>query len=252
MKRFLFIPFVIFWLNAFADCAGNGILVWPETNTINACQVFVIEGYFMDQQIIRDLNKKHPVYLRSGDQVIKLKLLELCEGEFRLTQAVLIPERELTIGGTYQLIVDSLPDGTRIGRWNTMNHQYTPLNWTVGSERDTIAPEWINTPVLLNKEIQHYGCGPAKYVNFSCLIKDNSFCFIKTTIRDFTTGVITSYYLKPDSTILKLGHGMCSGAFKRDINSNQEVEFEIIDASGNRRPWSGKPFQFRSLIPIKR
>lgn len=83
---------------AFADCAGNGLWVFPKSKNILQNTRFVLNAYASSQFIISELNKQHPVYLKSSNQIIKLNVLEICEGQFYLTQAVLVPESNLTAG----------------------------------------------------------------------------------------------------------------------------------------------------------
>src|SRR5687767_3583640 len=97
-------------INAFADCAGNGMYFWPYGGVVNENPIFMIEGYANDEGIVLGLNSDYPVYLKSGDEKIKLLVKETCVGQFYLTQAILVPESKLTAGKVYELVIDNLPD----------------------------------------------------------------------------------------------------------------------------------------------
>lgn len=97
----------------------------------------------------------------------------------------------------------------------------------------------------INKSLVYYGCGPSIHVVFSNPAKDNSDIIVQTTVKDLKTKQETTYYIQPVGDKIKVGHGMCSGAFDfEDGSQNFEVAFAFIDASGNLTPWTGEPIKF--------
>lgn len=50
----------------------------------------------------------------------------------------------------------------------------------------------------------------------------------------------------PDSTSLRIGHGMCSGEFDFEDGGEYEISFSLIDASGNRNDTLTKAIKFIS------
>src|SRR5690606_37222929 len=96
----------------------------------------------------------------------------------------------------------------------------------------------------LKKTLVQYGWGRSIHVVFSNPAQANSELLIKTTVKNLKTGKQTTYYVKPDSQKIKVGHGMCAGAFDFDDGNNYEVEFSFIDSSGNITFWTGERIKF--------
>lgn len=244
-QTILILVLILLTMNTFADCAGSGIYFWPSGQTIKQNSIIVIDGYAESQKVIIGLNKKYPIYLKSGNKKIKLSVKEILVGEFYLTQAVLTINEKLEAGKDYELFIDNLPDHKRsLRKWNTETREYEKVKWKVIEGIDTDKATWKTEPTETKKTLVYYGCGPATFVHFSFKIEDKSEYLIKTIVTNKKTNKTTSYYLEPSDTILKVGHGMCSGAFIFKDGDNYEVSFEIMDASGNLTTWSGKSLFF--------
>ncbi|MBB4807858.1 hypothetical protein HNP38_003174 [Chryseobacterium defluvii] len=228
----------------YADCAGTGLWIFPSRETIKQNSVFILDGYAESQNVILGLNKKHNIYLKSGSKKIKLLVTEICVGEFYLTQAVLKPETKLEAGLEYTMYIDNLPEYEDFNKYNAATHKYEPVTYKVTAENDTEKPQIPEKPKELKKTLVHYGCGPSTHVVFSNPAKDKSDIIVKTTVKNLKTGKETTYYIEPDGKEIRVGHGMCSGAFKFDDNNNYEVEFSFMDASGNLKVWTGERIKF--------
>lgn len=246
MKQLLAILIGLFCTaTVYADCAGTGLWVFPSGPTIKKNSIFILDGYAESQNVILGLNKKHNIYLKSGNKKIKLLVTEICVGHFYLTQAVLKPETELEVGLVYTMYIDNLPEYESFNLYNKTTQKYEPVTYKVVAEKDIEKPQLTTRPKELKKTLVHYGCGPSIHVVFSNPVKDNSDIIVKTTVKDLKTGEETTYYIEPDGDIIKVGHGMCSGAFKFDDKSdNYEVEFSFMDASGNLTAWTGERIKF--------
>lgn len=246
MKQLLTIIIGLFCsTTVYAECAGSGLWIFPNGQTIKQNSIFILDGYSESQNVILGLNKKHNIYLKSGNRKIKLLVTEICVGQFYLTQAVLKPETELEAGLEYTMHIDSLPEYESFNKYNETTHKYEPMTYKVVSERDYEKPLLTTKPKELKKTLIHYGCGPSIHVVFSNPAKDNSDLIIKTTVKDLKTKKVTTYYIEPDGDKIKIGHNMCSGAFDFEDNSkNYEVEFSFMDASGNFTAWTGKRIRF--------
>jgi hypothetical protein len=230
--------------SSYADCAGTGLSVFPSGLTIKQNSIFVLDGYAESQNVILGLNKKHNIYLKSGNKRIKLLVIEICVGEFYLTQAVLKPETELEAGLEYTMYIDNLPQYESFNKYNRTTHKYEPVTYKVVSEKDLEKPQLLTKPKELKKTLVQYGCGPSIHVIFSNPAKDNSDLIIKTTVKNLKTGKETTYYIEPNGDKIKVGHSMCSGAFDYDASINYEVEFSFMDASGNLTKWTGERIKF--------
>lgn len=245
MKQLLTVTIGIIWtLTANADCAGTGLWVFPGGQTIKQNAIFVLHGYAQSQHVILGLNKKHNIYLKGGRKKIRLLVTETHVGQFYLTQAVLKPESELEPGVEYTMYIDSLPKYESFEKYNSITHKYEPVKYKVVTGKDTEKPDVTTKAKELKKTLVHYGCGPSIHVVFSNPAKDKSDLIVKTTVKNLKTGKQTTYYIEPDGDKIKVGHGMCSGAFDFDEGTYYEVEFSFMDASGNLTAWTGDRIKF--------
>ena len=231
-------------VTAYADCAGTGLWVFPNGKTIKQNSIFVLNGYAESQNLILGLNKKYNVYLKSGNKKIKLLVTEICVGQFYLTQAILKPAAELEAGLEYTMYIDSLPQYESFNKYNTTTHKYEPVTYKVVAEKDLEKPQLSSQPKEIKKSLVHYGCGPSIHVVFNNPSNDKSDIIIRTTVKNLKTGKETTYYIEPDGDKIKVGHGMCSGAFDFDEGNNYEIEFSFMDSSGNITAWTGKRIKF--------
>ena len=142
--------------------------------------------------MILGLNKKHNIYLKSGNKKINLLVTEICVGQFYLTQAVLKPETELEAGLEYTMFIDDLPKYESFRKYNKTTHKYEPVTYKVVAERDNEKPQLSAKPKELNKTLVFYGCGPSIHVVFSNSAKDNSDIIVKTTVKNLKTGKETT------------------------------------------------------------
>ncbi len=233
-------------VDGFSKCSSDGLYFWPAGQTINENSIFVIDGYATSQTIISGLGTSYKVYLKSAGQIVNLKVQETLVGQFNLTQAILRPENNLTVGVTYELVIESLTAyDNEAYRYNSSTRQIEKIKWTVTAGQDTVAPAWTTSPKFKNDSYQMYGCGPAVNAFFTFSATDNSEILIKTIVKNISTGLETTYYLKPDSNSITVGHGMCSGAFTFYNSDDFEVEFSLFDASGNITNWTGNRIKFK-------
>lgn len=245
MKTILILIITIFSvLNLNAKCAWNGLFVFPSGKTIKQNSIIVIDGYAASQDVVKGLNKKFPVYLVNGKHKIKLKIKEVLVGQFRLTQAVLVPETNLTVGLEYTLVIDNLPNDESLDRWNSELKKSEPIVYAVVQGLDNTKPAFSATPKEIKKSLIYYGCGPSIHVVFDCNVTDSSEYLIKATVKSLKSGNETSYYVEPVKGNLNIGHGMCSGAFNFDEGDDYEIEFSIMDESGNMTAWTGDRIKF--------
>ncbi len=155
---------ILFSTSVFAYCGANYLSIFPSGNTIKQNSIFVLDGYAQSQKVILGLNKKHAIYLKSGNEKIKLIVIETCVGQYQLTQAILKPEKELIAGNEYTLFIDSLPEFERLNKYNTKTKKYEAINYKVISEKDEEKPFVSEKPKELNKSLIRFGCVPSIHV----------------------------------------------------------------------------------------
>ncbi len=229
----LLLTFVLFGFNSFADCAGTGLSIFPYQKEIRTNNLFLLEGYAKSQHIINSLNKDFPVYLKSGKEMVKLEVVETHTGQFNLTQALLKPEKPLTLGKEYVLVIEHLPEYEYFGNYNQKTRKYDPISYFVNLPDDLAAPKWTNLPQEKSKSLAHFGCGPSIHVEFGFDISDDSNVFVRTTVKGKKNGTTTTYLLVYSGEGVSIGHGMCSGAFSFNDGDEYDVQFELLDISGN-------------------
>ena len=239
MKKLISLLLIlIFNFSAKAECTFSGINVWPNQQNIAPNSIFVIEGYAQSQELIMQLNKKNKIYLKGDSERIPIKVLRILQGQFGLTQAILQPERELQTGRTYELQIEGL------GEYDKQD--YKVAKWTVSSKKDLDKPVWECLPNYNNRSYTAFGCGPEMHVNFCGISKDNSPTLIYAKVFDRKNKTYSDYFLTGEGQNISLGHGMCNGAFAFDEDIDYEVQFGLMDASGNENMELTEPIKFTS------
>ena len=247
MKIILLFITLAFTLNCYSKCKSNGWTFFPSKSKITENSLFIIDGYGRTQEIINNIGKTHNTYLKSGEEKIKLNVIEILVGQFNITQVVLKPEKNLTSGKEYELIIEGIiNEYDKPTRYNSATNKYEKVIWKVTSNIDIDAPKWITKPIFKNSLYVMFGCGPDVSSNFTFMSSDSSEFLIRTTVKNLTTGKQTSYYLSCFKNIIEIGHGMCSGAFDFGNDEKFEVEFTLMDLCGNTTVWKGDRITFNN------
>jgi len=250
LKSFcIVITLLIAHSSSYADCSSSGIYFWPQSPTIKQNSIIVIEAYAMSQKIISELNSTYPIYLKSEKNKIKLNIREICIGQFQLTQAILVPEENLTAGLEYEIFIENLPEGDELKQWNIASGKYESIKWKVEEGIDNTLPTWTKKPNEEKKSYILFGCGPGKNVHFNFAAYDESPVMLKTKVTHAISGKSATYYLVVDNrTQVQVGHDMCSGAFTFKDGEAYEVSFDIVDFSGNLTAWTYDNIKFTAPI----
>jgi hypothetical protein len=225
-----------------ADCTSNGIWAYPSTSELNQNSIIVVEGYARSQRIIDSLNIGYHIYLETEGEKIDLEVIETCKGMFFITQALLKPKSKLMLGKTYELKISNLDEREkrRLIKWNSAKNEYEPISWKVIDKIENENPICITQPKLVDKTIVWYGCGPDVYAVFDLGISDSSNALIRTELYDIKTKEANTYYLTlEEDGLLRVGHGMCSGAFDFNEKGQYKIRFSITDVSGDfNKKWT--------------
>ncbi len=244
-KKLLMLIFLLNTVIAFSKCGSGGIEFWPSKQTISENSIFIIDGYSTSQKIIVGLGKTYGIFLITNNQKIKLNVQEILVGQYGITQAILKPEINLTIGQEYELVIENLGDfEDQVFKYDYSTGENKKIKWKVTSTSDIQLPTWKEKPIFVKSIYSKPGCGPVEYANFSFIALDNSDYLIRTTVKNKSTGKETTFYLKADNNIISVGHGMCTGAFNFVGSDKFEVEFNLCDASGNLTKWIGERIEF--------
>lgn len=237
MKKLILLLIILtFNFSAKADCLPYGINVWPNQQSIAPNSILVMHGYGRSQELIMQLNKKNEIYLKSNSETVPLKILRILKGQYGLTQAILQPERDLQPGKTYELQIEGVEESEK--------NEYKNRRWTVSLKKDFEKPVWDCLPNYNNRSFTAFGCGPEMHVNFCGILKDNSPTLIYAKVFNRKNKTHSDYFLTGEGQNISIGHGMCGGAFAFDENTEYEVQFGLMDASGNENMELTKPVTF--------
>jgi hypothetical protein len=210
-----------------ADCTSYGVRIFPKAGAIATNSIFIVQGYAKSQKLIENLNVKNAICVCTEKDTVPLIVQKIITSPYALTQAICKPARKLQAKRLYQLIVDNLTDR----EFELLQENKT--FWTVSDWSDTTKPQWLMAPSVKSKEAFMYGCGPAEYVNFCTSFSDSLPIVVHTKVKNLLNKDVSEFYLFPDSNRIRVGHGMCSGAFDFGGSDKFEAIFTLMDASGN-------------------
>ncbi len=246
LRFLLFFSLLTATIPSFGSCTSEGIRIWPEENAILPNQQFMVEGYALDQVVARAICKKYPVYLVSAEESVELEVLEICEGEFRLTQALLQPKTLLKQGLTYHLEIKNRGNDDAFTRYDFKLRQNVPPEWTVAKEADRESPSWTTAPIEVERYYTMFGCGPSLGVSFAMACPSDQQFRVRAEVRPVGKSKWTAYYLPVENGAVKIGHGMCSGAFLLEDAAEFEVQFTLVDMAGNQSKVWETPIRFKA------
>ena len=225
-----------------ADC-GPILSFFPFRKTIKQNAIFMVEssnhGYW---GLLDSFNIKYPIYLKSGNDSVKLVVFEKKKGQKGLIQVLLKPTELLKAGKVYEIIIGNYPANEFWG-----DNKVRPLKkWKVKRGKDEIAPIFKETPKVMGRVAIEFGCGDVVIVNFKIKVKDKSEHLVKTTVLDLKTGKSSDYYyLTSKKNVVDVGEYMCEGAFYLTYKGDYQATFSLIDACGNENLTDIKVIQFK-------
>ncbi|OIQ30712.1 MAG: hypothetical protein BM564_00410 [Bacteroidetes bacterium MedPE-SWsnd-G2] len=203
---------------------------YPSENTITQDGQILIEMYGNQQHIISKLIHAEVYLEASNSNRIELYLVESNKGEFRLSQALFCPNTPLVVGEHYTF--KYIPSGSKkpitFNRYLKNSKTNTALSWEVIPDNNN---EEVNLDFKFqSKEVQYYGCGPSMYLNFT--IENDKMVLYKVKLTNNSNKRSSEYILRAHEGILKIGHGMCSGAFNFLPQTTYTAAISILDSQG--------------------
>ena len=229
------------WVSLFTEpprCASSGIFPLSQSRTLGKDQVIIMEFFWQSQSLVKDLNKKYPVYLINEQTKIPLDVIQVLTGDFRLTEVVFKPSSELTVGLKYEFFIEGLS-----GPWsnpyvyNNITGKRELVSYTiVSSQSKKTGNRFVTLPVEKEKSIVQFGCGPAKSVVYNIGKEEQAGYYVKTYLKDIGAGTETVYIVPVDKGTITIGHGMCSGGFVFKGCNPYHISFSLVDLRGNEGP----------------
>ena len=198
----------------------------------------MIQGYGSTQNYFNRITEAHPLMLVGPDHRVELEVVEKLKGQVSLTQWILKPKELLKTGRTYVLRFDHPNQGYR-NDFRIYDYDlslYRPPHWTVSGKPDTDVPEWEREPYFARSSFRKFGCGNKMLAHFYMHVKDASELLFKVEVMDESTGKSGIYYLTEEDQVVKIGRGMCSGAFDFQEERKYKARFQLMDACGNQEP----------------
>lgn len=246
------IAFLLSINTLFAECSAWYTTFFPSEKKLASNGLIIFQGYQGAMMIVRDLNKKYPIYLQSGNHKVRLEVIELNEG-YATLQAILKPTEALKVELEYELIVENYQPMSKdymISKYDYSTQKHEKPTWKIEKAIPNNL-EWIKKPIVTKKSYEEFGCGPAIHVDFDFEVKSQNTYFIKAIIIDSQNKAKSTYWLEigTQKSKLDIGHGMCSGNFNFQRGDNYEITFDMIDNSGKIFAWKEKPVQFSRPTP---
>jgi hypothetical protein len=240
MKRIAIIIAACFLniLTASAKCGGSGVFILGDTRTLYKNSVLILEFYAASQDLVPGIGNKYLVWLKSKNAKVALQPIEILKGEMSVTEVILRPTCDLIEGDVYELVIDNLKDWRGPQRYNSTTNKPEPYTFTIIKNNvGSIPLSFTSTPLETKKDMEVFGCGPARSVHFS-IAADPSVNYVRANVKNNTTGKITTYILAITNGEVIIGHGMCSGAFLYDEGEKFTVSFALLDNAANAGKYS--------------
>lgn len=228
---------------ALADCSDWSVSVWPPLGRpLPANGQLIIEGYGELQEQVSRITERSPRLVADEDEdEVPLELIAVYRGEKRLTQAVLQPERPLKPGMRYTLRLKK-PASTKVPVLRaeiSSKGDTLAMAWTA-APADLTPPRWHEAPRATGQKVVQFGCGPASHVDVSAAVEDESAQVqVLAEVRRAEGGEPVRFRLTPSHQQVRLGHGMCSGAFELQEDVRYSVRLVAVDMAGNESPAPG-------------
>lgn len=232
MKHFFFIFLSTFLtFSASAKCMDNGIYLLSQSSSLHKNGLVILEFYGSSQSLVKDLNKKYPIYLKSKANKVELIPIEILKGDMKVTQVVLKPSSYLKPNEIYTLGIAHL---TGNKNQPSKTDGGLPIRFKISRTTDLQKPVFISSPTEQKKTIDLFGCGPASWVYFNVSALDNSEFYVRIQVKNQASGIKTEYILNRENGQIRVGHGMCSGAIYFEDGRQYEIRFQLVDQSGNK------------------
>lgn len=235
MKNYVFIFVLLISSIAKADCGASGLNFYPTTYTVSTNSHFYIEGYYNDQEFVRDIGSAYNVKLVSENESIALEKVDLYEGMYHLTIVSLKPSKNLSKEVSYTLKIydKNGEEALKPTRYDGNTCDWLPVMYKASKKPDTVTPQLLEAPKFDQSTFTPFGCGPAMYANFKCKIEDDSELMILVKLKNLESNEINTYPVLLRGGIIQIGHGMCSGEFAFKKNVEYKASFSMTDMSGN-------------------
>lgn len=219
-----------------AKCMAGNLSAWPPPDTqLTARPLILLEGFGNEQPHIAALAEGGTARLVAGKSEVALTVDAINIGAFGLTQAALTPAEDLEPATRYTLALRGA-DGQPVRTTQWESGESVPIGWTTAEAGSKRAPLTLDgTPLVTGQNFRRLGCGPASHVQVSLPARADGPIAVEVKLKELSGDAPAATYIVPvDGGVLRLGHGMCSGAFRLTGPERRfRAELTVRDANGD-------------------
>lgn len=236
---------------AWSRCSTRLLFAYPpNTVKIPPDVHIVLNGCWDWQKPVENIGRYRPRLFNKSDTV-DLKVVETCHGDYRQSQCVLVPVRELRRGLTYRLLVDASFEDKGFefdGPIDWHRDRVEPTEWEVGAIT-TEPAKWLSAPVYEGGEWADLGCGPEvnQFLGVQTLPSGDD-ALIRVEFRDETEEKDSSewrkFYVPIENGLVAVGHDMCQGPFLLQLGHRYVVRLCSVGLAGKVANAPGSPLKF--------
>jgi hypothetical protein len=223
---------------AHADC-NPGFNFHPRQHSVHKNTKIIIESYFWFKyrDLLKELDHKYPIYLKSQNNKVRLIQEVLIDGTYGMSQAIFRLEEPLVPGEVYYIEIENLSSVDslafdRVRRQNSMGENER-IFWIATDTYDDQSPEIQKQPQFCETRLYPYGCGPEVLTKFEFSATDKSDIYILAELQEIESNTISQFYVPTKDNIVAIGHGMCAGSLDLERGKHYNVRFKFYDINGN-------------------
>lgn len=232
-------------LTGVARCVAT-LNVWPSSGQINLNPVFIIEkpGPMRDWnghvESIKELGKGRRVLLYTGRDTVDLESFAFFENGLGFEQILLRPKRPLRPNRKYRLLIPDIAQSLQ----KKGSYRYEKLEWRTTKIRDEKRPYYYGT---VSETLQRTAVaeGIIEFeASFHLNNHNSSETTIKVLIRDVNAGTTFTLWtpiIKNEFWIMK---NECIVMYEFKAEQVYELEFELMDSSGNMKKIKDQKLEF--------
>lgn len=217
-----------------ARCMAGTLDAWPPPETpLPTRPMILLDGFGNQQPAVTALADDGRVSLVAPGHRVALKVEAMHAGAFGLTQAVLRAAEPLKPATRYTLDLRGA-DGRRIRTTTFVDGGTRPIGWTTTASSP--APlALLGAPKVTGQSFRRYGCGPSAHIEISVPARAGSPLAVEVELREpGAEGAVETYVVPVRDGVLRIGHGMCSGAFRVTGPERRfRAELTVRDAAGD-------------------
>lgn len=214
------------------QCPSGSFSVWPASGEIPILPNFVFSMSGNGKKVSEEILLGKEVFLKSGEEKIKLILKEKFVPHIDFIQMVFIPETKLRENAMYSLDLGQIvtPEFSMALGLPELQENKIPA-WRV-VKTDSLLPAWKSKPMLSSMERIEGECGPSISILFNCDLPQNHNCAVLVETVDILTQAQTAFLLFPSSEGFSVGREISGGPFEPVFMNWYKLRFRLMNSSG--------------------